>query len=190
MATKTVFYLSGTTAAIPSDYDSSNNTWYAFGAGGQGGLGGTNTSSGGGGASGAFSSQTNIILTPGSNVTIQVGLGNGGNASGNDTFLKDNAGTIRLLAQSGGNASGVSGGSLPGIGRAVGTTITNGSAGRTGQTASAAGGQGGSDVFGGIFVDVVTGAAEGLRAQVAETVVVHFAQGTGGIGNFGIARQD
>lgn len=130
-ADKTVVVLSGTTWVVPADF-SSVNTVHALGAAGTSANGVANASSGATGGGGAYSKQVNIALTPGTTVNIQIGTPGAGDVSGNDTFLKDNSGTIKVLAESGGNAVTTTAGAAAGNGRAVGNPTFAGRAGRAG----------------------------------------------------------
>src|SRR5688572_10310580 len=87
---KTVFIISGTTWAVPSDF-TSTNTWHCIGAGGKGGVATVNNTASAGGGSGGYSSVQNVNLTPSSTVNMAIGVANGGNGSGNDTSIRDNS---------------------------------------------------------------------------------------------------
>lgn len=153
---KVVFIKSGTTWAVPSDF-SPTNTFEALGAGGNGGNGVANTSSGASGGSATYSSVSNISLTPGSTIVVQIGVGGGGNAVGNDTFAKNNAGTAFIDATSGGNASGVTSGGAPNNVRPIGTTINLGVSGLAGIAAATRGGRGGAGSAGPTGVGIQSG---------------------------------
>lgn len=77
---KVIFLTSGTTWTVPADWDSANNTIEAIGGGG----GGFSTRGGGGAA---YSKTNNLVLTPGSTVTIRIGAGGAPWADGGDTWL-------------------------------------------------------------------------------------------------------
>lgn len=148
VADKSIFITSGTTWAVPSDWNSAANTVRAFGAGGNGAAGAINGASGGGGGSGGFSQALNVVLVPGSTATVQIGAAGGGNAAGNDTFLKDTGGTTWVLAQSASSASANTAGNGAASGRSVGSTVFGGRAGGAASATTGAGGGGGGGASG------------------------------------------
>src|SRR3954447_12956383 len=94
-----VFFTSGTSLAIPSDYNSASNSWEAVGGGG-----GASYECGAGG--GEYRKIVNEPYTAGASRTIAIDAGGAGatvngNAGGNATFtqlLKDNNSTVALKA--------------------------------------------------------------------------------------------
>lgn len=141
--TTTIILTAGTTWTVPADWNSLNNSIKAFGSGGNGSPGVAATRSGASGGSGGYSEAVNQTLTPASTVNIQLGVGGSGNTTGNDTFLKNNAGSAIVLAQSGTNASGTTAGNGGGVVRVVGSTTTAGTGGTTGPSGTTKGSVGG-----------------------------------------------
>src|SRR5258707_11255963 len=83
----TMFLTSGTTWTVPNDWNNSSNTIEAIGAGG-GGAGGHLASGnpGAGGGGGAYATISNVALTPGASIAIQIGQGGiGGTAENGGT---------------------------------------------------------------------------------------------------------
>ncbi|MDE2071353.1 MAG: hypothetical protein KGI70_01300, partial [Patescibacteria group bacterium] len=114
--TPVTIYLTSTSATawiVPSDWNSFNNSIEVIGGGGGGGNG--NVAGGGsGGGGGAYSKQANVILTPGSTVTVAIGAGGSPASAGGDTYLCNStsncaslAGTAVIVGAQGG-AGGVS----------------------------------------------------------------------------------
>jgi len=84
----TVYLTQGTTSwVVPSDWDSSNNTIEAIGAGGSAANAGGCPTAGGNG--GDYAKITNLTLTPGATVTVAIGAGSTHNSgtAGGDTYL-------------------------------------------------------------------------------------------------------
>jgi hypothetical protein len=77
-----IFLTSGTSWIVPADWNSTNNTVEVVGGGGGAALAISNVQYGAGGGGGAYSKISNLALTPGGNVTYQVGAGGGLGASG------------------------------------------------------------------------------------------------------------
>src|SRR6266478_1891236 len=91
-ATIVIFLTSGTTWAVPANFNSANNTIECIGGGGGGQTGFSSSRAGGGGGGGAYSKAVNVTLTPSSTVGIAVGAAGAGNnpgGTGGDTFLCD-----------------------------------------------------------------------------------------------------
>src|SRR4051794_1379095 len=94
-----VFFTSGTSLAIPSDYNSASNSWEAIGGGG-----GATYSAGGGG--GEWRKIVNASYTASATRTCAIDAGGAGatvngNPGGNATFtqlLADNNSTVALKA--------------------------------------------------------------------------------------------
>ncbi len=108
---KTIFVTSGTSWAVPADWNSGDNKVHAIGAGGHNGGGG-----------GAYASATNVTLTASSSVIIGIGVAGGGGAnSTNDTFMCNtgsavqctniNSGSYVAVGAKGGASNGGAGGS-------------------------------------------------------------------------------
>lgn len=107
MAAKTIALTdtAATTWLVPTDWNPANNKIECIGAGGNGAAGIT-TRPGGGGGGGAYAIKSNLNLTPGKTVSIQIAAG----GSGTDTFLKDSVNATVVDAGAGSNASGVTAG--------------------------------------------------------------------------------
>jgi hypothetical protein len=160
---------SGSSWTVPAGWDSTNNSIETIGAGG-----GTNFSYGGGGG-GAYSSITNLTLTPGSSVNYAIGAGSNA-TNGGDTYFCNTttncasiAGTAVKVGAKGGktNSSG-SGGAGGAAASGIGTTKVSGGAGgggvQSGCCSIAGGGGGGAGGPGGVggtggwgYVDTDTG---------------------------------
>jgi len=148
-----VFLTSGTSWAVPSDWDSSANTIEVIGGGGGGAHSGLNVNGGGGGGGGAYSKVTNATLTAGNSVTIAVGSGGSGDTAGGDTYFCNStsncasiAGTAVVVGAKGGERGSVNPGAGGSGGQAasgVGTTKYNGGNGNHGALFSEGGGGGG-----------------------------------------------
>lgn len=124
----------------------------AWGAGGGGGAGSGGTGTGGNGGGGGFT-QTDITVTPGQNLTIEVGTAGatattnnrGGNGGGYSAVK--NGGTFLAQAGGGGGGAGTNGGNTGAGGSAGaggGTSGTAGGAGTAGFLQGNAGGGGGA----------------------------------------------
>lgn len=115
MATATVFITSGTSYTIPVDYGTLVSVQVLGGGGG--GDSGTNTDGGGGGA---YSKITSDTLSPGQNITIQVGAGgNNTGSDGTDTWWHGaslGASTCGAKGGQGGTGGGAGGASGSGVG--------------------------------------------------------------------------
>lgn len=70
-----IYLLSGTSFAVPSDWNSSDNLIQCIGAGAGGGGGKTGNNGGAGGGGGAYAQLANLTLTPGAAVTYSIGTG-------------------------------------------------------------------------------------------------------------------
>ncbi len=143
-------YLTAATLAdfqVPADWNSSNNTIEAIGAGGY--------AQWGGGGGGAYSKSNNVALTPGSTVRYNVGasVSTNGNA-GADTWLCDSTANcanisgsaVKVGAKGGGGNTGSTGGTGGAAASGVGDVKTSGGNGGNGDSVSpgAAGGGGGA----------------------------------------------
>lgn len=153
----TVFITTGTTWTVPSDWNSANNTIEVIGGGGGGGGGktGAGAGSGSGGGAGAYAKISNLTLTAGGSVTIQVGASGAGGAAGSNgtagtaTFF--NGATCTGASVCGANGSNglttsATGGAGGTTANSVGTTKFAGGNGGGGSTTSgvSAGGGGGA----------------------------------------------
>ena len=98
--TQTIYLTSGTSWAVPADWNNASNKIEVIGGGG-GGNGGGGTGNGGGGGGGGYSAITNLTLTPGSTVSYNVGLG-GAAAGGNTWFNGSSLSNASVSAQGGG----------------------------------------------------------------------------------------
>jgi hypothetical protein len=164
-ATNVIYLTSGTTWTVPADWNPANNSIEVIGGGGGGanGIGNTNAGSGGGG--GGYSKINNLALTPGANVTVQVGTGgaNGAaGANGTDTFF-NGASCVGASACAKAGAGGDTAGShVGGAGGAaasgVGSTKYSGGSGGN----SSGGGSGGGGAAGPAGSGAVGGGTTGI----------------------------
>jgi hypothetical protein len=159
MAT-TVFFVSGTSLTIPSNYNSASNTWEAIGGGG-----GASYGAGAGGAE--YRKITNASYTSSATRTCQIGAGGtgsstNGTAGSNGTLTKllaDNNSTVALQANNGNGAS---------YGATVGGTAGTGGTGAGGNFNGGAGGNsvgGGGSGGGGAAGPNAAGAAGGATGN-------------------------
>lgn len=158
-ATTTIFLTTGTSWTVPNDWNNSANKIEVIGGGGGGGGGkaGNGAGSGSGGGGGAYARITNLTLTGGGSVTIQVGAaGTGGAAGANGTaatstwFNGANCTAASTCAVGGGaglttSATGGAGGAAA---SSVGTTKFSGGSGGAGSTAVGTSGGGGGGAAG------------------------------------------
>ena len=79
----TVYVTSGSSWTVPSDWNSANNTIEVIGGGGGGGGGCSTCFGSGGGGGGAYSRITNLSLTSGNNISVNVGGAGSGTTNGN-----------------------------------------------------------------------------------------------------------
>src|SRR5208283_3873464 len=143
--TVTVILASGTTWTVPLNWNSASNAVYCIGAGGKGGDGVNTVSGGAGGGAGACAWATNLTLTPGANINIQVGVASGTTGAGTtptaNTWFQD----VSTVVAAGGSP-GVT--TVAGVGGTVGNSVGAGGkyAGGNGGTRSGAyaGGGGGA----------------------------------------------
>ncbi len=139
--TTVVFLTSGTTWAVPGDWNATGATIECIGPGGDGYLGsGSSPYNGGGGQGGGYgkvTSPSNISI--GNTLDIQIGAG----GSTNPTFLKNNVGTIIVQGDYGASATSDVGATRSQTN--TGATATySGGAGGTGVQAGGRGGAGGA----------------------------------------------
>jgi hypothetical protein len=140
--------------SVPSDWNNVNNSIECIGGGG-GGAGSANSTAGGG-AGGGYSLVSNLALTRGASITVQVGAsGAGGGAStngsvGGDTWFNG----ANLAASSVGAKGGAGGQTNTGTaaggasGSGVGSTKFSGGAGGTGAGSPNGGGSSGGGAGG------------------------------------------
>jgi hypothetical protein len=141
-----IFIVSGTSWTVPTDWNSANNTVETIGAGG-GGQTANGSYAGSGGGGGAYSKITNLSLTAGSSITIQVGTGGSAGIAGGDTWFNGaSLAASSVGAKGGGGGGDGSGGAGGAASSGVGTTKYNGGNGGT-DTANpyGAGGGGGAE---------------------------------------------
>ena len=180
---KTFTCNTGSSCTLPADWNP-----YAFritiiGAGGNGTDGcmsmanvsnSANGGYGGGGGQIARIFNTDVgagTFNPGDVLTIQTGVHTGGNASGNDFYVEDNTGTIKIRAESGGIAGPcvTTGGTPPGQAvaggsgsRGIGTILHSGGPGGYNPGPSIVGSSGGGGGAGSLLGDGLVG---GLNDQ-------------------------
>jgi len=152
---------------VPADWNSAGSTIETIGAGG-GGETANEGHAGSGGGGGGYSRITNLSLTAGSGVTLQVGTGGAAGSAGGDTWFNGTAFAISSVAAKGGGGGaddlgGAGGAATSGIGTVKydggsgGTNNANpyggaGGGGAAGPNGAGAGGVGstiGSDYGGG-----------------------------------------
>jgi hypothetical protein len=146
MTTKRVFITSGTSYTLPADWNPSNNTVECYGAGGEIINNGAGTGTGGG----AYASVTNLNVSPGASVTIQIGTpakytGGSGDTFFNATSLANaqtKGSTVSVGAQGGYDINGGAAGS------SVGNVTYSGGAGATGGSGAGGGGGGCAGPYG------------------------------------------
>lgn len=142
---------SNLTWTVPADWNSSRNTIHVIGAGGGGS---DNGAYGQGGGGGAYSSVSNLTLTPGASVTYRIGTGGtaGGTTggTGGDTFFNRTAGSANTCADTvsvcakGGAGGAAAGGGAGGVDTSgVGSVRNSGGAGAAGSSSAGTGGGGG-----------------------------------------------
>jgi hypothetical protein len=146
------FLTSGTSLTVPADWDSSNNTIEVIGGGGGGGpaQAGSPANGSGGGGGGAYSTISNLSLTPGNSVTYSVGSAGAANTAGGDTYFNGASCAGASACAKGGAAGGTGGGAGGSAASSVGTTKYNGGTGGAGAAgAGCCGGGGGAGGGGG-----------------------------------------
>lgn len=139
---------------VPSDWNNSSNTIQLIGAGGNGGvskLTGKSSSQygGGGGGGGAYAEISNLSLTTGGSVSIQVGVGGGVTTTTGATWFNGAGCIVASVCAAGGNSA--SGASL-----GIGGSNSFGSV-------TYAGGDGGGGAIGGQTASGGGGGAAGLN---------------------------
>jgi hypothetical protein len=142
------FLTTGTSWVVPKDWNSNQNQIECIGGGGGGGRASGGLALGGGGGGGAYSSITNLTLTPGATVACGIGAGGvpgaGGapGTPGGNTFFGDTAFATAKVAAKGGGAAATG----PGLGGAatdgIGTTKFSGGNGGAGGNRGGGGGGG------------------------------------------------
>jgi hypothetical protein len=98
-----ILIFSGTTWAVPSDWRSSSNTIETIGAGG-GGQTADAGYAGSGGGGGEYCKVTNLPLTPGHIVNLQVGTGGAAGTAGGATYFAGASIETSAVGAKGGNA--------------------------------------------------------------------------------------
>ncbi len=188
-------YLTSTTSAtwsVPTTWNNGDNTIEVIGGGGGSGSGTTYAAGGGGG--GAYAKTTNLTLTLGGSVTVQVGAGGQAGTNGGNTWF-NNATCADAPVCAGGGAAGTN--ELGGGGGAVqkGTGYSGGT-GRSvyvesdegGGGGGGAGGPGGAGNFGGSTAPANHGGGGGGGAGGGLSTPGNDSSGdTGGAGGLGPA---
>lgn len=146
----TTFLTSGTTFAVPADWNDSSNSIQCIGAGG----GGASAAGSAGGGGGAYCAAANITLTPSTNVQIQIGVGGSAHTAGSASWFNGTSSTSASCgAASGSGGVGGTSGAGGTTGNSVGSiTFAGGNGGGTCGTSCAStggGGAGGPDGAGG-----------------------------------------
>lgn len=202
-ATVVEIITSGTTWTVPADWNNSDNTIEVIGGGGGGGNGGAGDGSnagsgGGGGGGGGYAKATNVTLTPGSSVNIQIGSGGPAATAGGDTYFNRGVSATTtcstsepqsVCAKGGrGGTSGVNngtagtGGAGGSITDGIGSTKTAGGSGSDGGTFTSGhdygSGGGGGGGAGGTSADGSSGTEAGTSTAAAPA-------GAGGAGGAG-----
>lgn len=138
-----VFIVSGTSWTVPADWNSADNIVETIGAGG-GGQTANSSYAGSGGGGGAYSKITNLSLTAGNAVTIQVGAGgSAGSVGANTWFNGTSVITSSVGATGGGGGANNSGGAGGAAASGVGTIRYSGGSGGTDNSNPFGGGGGG-----------------------------------------------
>ena len=155
--TTSQFITSGTSFAVPADWNDNNNMIECIGAGG----GGVTRTGAAGGGGGAYCRTTNVTLTPSGSVTIQIGVGGGAGANGTASWFNGTSSTSASCGAAGGTGgSGSTGGAGGTIGNSIGTTtFAGGTGGGTGGTGAASAGGGGAAGPNGLGVNGVSAPA-------------------------------
>ena len=156
-AYKAYMLTSGTTWTVPTDWNSSSNNVYLFGAGGGGGgstVNGTARASGGGGGGGAYRGVTNYSATPGGSVSYAIGAAGTAGAAGGTTSTGGTGGTTTFDTYSAGGGTGGASTSSTSTGGTGGTSSGgnaggNGGTGNTGTSTTTGRGGGGGGGAGG-----------------------------------------
>jgi hypothetical protein len=181
MTTSTVVILrSGTIWTVPWNWNSNTNTVICIG-GGAGGNGGS--ANGGGGGGGARAVSTNLNLTPGSNVSFQIGAGGASGSSGGDTSFNSGA----IIAKGGSTGSNGTGGAGGSAASSTGTTKYSGGNGGNASAGNGGGGGGAAgDAGNGSNGATTNGGAGGINDGGNGSILI---SGTGWAG-FDLGNQD
>lgn len=154
-----VFLTSGTSWAVPSNFDPFRNKIECIGGGGGGSNAATTNSNGGGG--GAYSRTNNLLAFPAATLTVQIGAAGTVGGSGTDTWISTTGSAPTSVSEGclakAGLAGGTGGPTATGIGHtknaggAGGVTglLTGGGGGGAAGPLGAGGAGGGSASFGG-----------------------------------------
>ena len=85
---QTIFLTGGTSWTVPSNWNNAINKIECIGGGAGGGAGSVGGSSGNAGGGGAYATVSNITLTPGANIPIQIGQGGIGRTASGSTWTR------------------------------------------------------------------------------------------------------
>lgn len=189
---KTIVLTSGTTWTVPSDWTDAGSTIRGIGGGGGGRKPANNTGGAAGGGGGAFAEVTELGLTAGSTVYINIGSGGAGGttaggqsgANGGDTWLNKttnaapSSATDGLLAKGGSGSTGTTGALGGSSTTSVGTFKYSGGSGGNGSGANAGrpSGAGGS---------AASNIGSGFAGENATTTQTHGGPGGGGVRSIG-----
>ena len=185
MAITVIFLKQGTTSwQVPADWNNSNNTIEVIGAGGGGNSPGAANNGGSGGGGGAYSKITNLSLTTGANITVQIGAGGSAGLAGGDTWFDGTTISNASVSADGGLGGTLTTGGAGGLStNGVGTTkFSGGSGGNRAVTGTATGGGGAAGPSG------AGGGASGtalVNGGTADNGTVAGGTANGGAGNNG-----
>ena len=147
-----IFVTSGSSWAVPTDWNNANNNVWCIGAGGGGGAGaGVGGQAGGGG--GAASGISNLTLTPGTSVLISVGTPGAPGFAGGSTFFGSATLAASLVGAAGGSPGDPTtyiGGQGGAIGLGIGSNLYAGAFGGDGSTTASSGAGGGGGAAGNV----------------------------------------
>jgi hypothetical protein len=133
---------------VPDDWNDANNSIHCIGGGGGGDDGGGSIFSafgGGGGGGGAYSSITNLTLTPSGSVQYRVGAGGSASSAGGDSWFNGaNLAASSVGAKAGLGSTGISGATGGQAAAGIGTVKFSGGNGGNGTISGGAGGGGGA----------------------------------------------
>lgn len=132
---QTLYLTSGSTWAVPNNWNNAANKIEVIGGGGSGWVNG-----GAGGGGGGYSSITNLTLTPGSTISYNVGLGGNGSAGGDTWFNGGSLSGASVSAQGGAIETNLAGGPGGQASSGIGTTKYSGGYGGVGRYAGGGGG--------------------------------------------------
>jgi|GEM_PF-246961 len=98
-----IFLTSGSSWTVPSDWNSTNNKIEVIGGGGGGAVYSDDYGHGGGGG-GAYSTISNLSLTPGESVEYSIGGGGASGSDGGDTYFNGSSLSVSSVGAVGGSA--------------------------------------------------------------------------------------